>query len=172
MEATLTYKPESIESFKSIDNLLLSCCYGPRDISNIFRLEKVSSAKPFLAVNTLGVIVDTNKADELISQARNLRKTPFWFLWKMYAPSRKVVDATVSVIRLCPSDLFLEGFRVANYGNGTVVLMRKSRSFYTTINVGSKAVSYAKLRLSDQQIVASGRCSINKDAIRHLFETL
>lgn len=171
MVATAIYRKETINNFQAIDNLYVACL-GPRVVKDKFRFEKKASAKPFLAVNNMGVIVDARKADELISQAKELRRRHIWFLWKMYAPSRKVIDSTVSVIRYCPSDLFLEGFRVANYGNGTVALMRKSKHFSATINVGSKAVSYAKLRLSDQQIVNSGSCPIERNAIEHLFETL
>lgn len=174
MVTALVYKAESIESFKSINSraICVEPVTEPREVTIKYRFETVTPAKPFLAINKPVVIIDTKIAEELVSQAKALRKNHFWFVWKMYSPSRQVVDSTVTVIRYCPSDLFLDGFKVANYGNGTVILMRRSENYSTTINIGGRAVSYAKLRLSDQKIVCSGTCPIERGAIEHLFETL
>ena len=168
------YKEETLEKFKSIDPLVI-CVepqLEPRKVNSKYRFETVNPAIPFLAYRDMGIIIDTSKADELVLQARALRKRHFWFVWKMYAPSRQVIDSAVTVIRYCPADIFLEGYKVANYGNGTVALMRRSKNYSITINIGKQAVSYAKLRLADQQIVNSGSCKIEKNAIEYLFETL
>lgn len=172
--AVAVYKEETLEKFKSIDPLVI-CVephLEPRKVNNKYRFEKETPAIPFLSIRDMGVIIDASKADELVLQAKALRKKHFWFVWKMYAPSRQVIDSTVSVIRHCPADFFLEGYKVANYGNGTVALMRRSNNYSVTINIGKQAVSYAKLRLADQQIVNSGSCKIEKNAIENLFETL
>ncbi len=172
--AIAVYKEETLERFKSIDPSVV--CVGlrqePRRVSSRYRFEKVTSAGFLDAISSIGVVIDPSKADELVAQAKALRKKHFWFVWKMYAPSREVINSTVSVIRFCPADMFLEGYYVANYGNGTVALMRRSKNYSISINIGKHAVSYAKLRLSDYKIVNSGRCEIEKKAIENLFETL
>lgn len=175
MVSTAVYKKETIEGFKSIE--MLANCLGhvtqPRDVSSKYILKKETPAKYFLSVTSnFSVVIDNQKAEELILKLKSLRRKHFWFLWRMYAPSRRVINSAVKVIRFCPSDLFLEGYTVANYGNGTVALMRRSTNYSMTINIGTHAVSYAKLRLADHQIVNSGCCPIERDAIRQLFETL
>ena len=169
MVAITGIKADTIEKFLSIDSLVIHV--NPSHVNSNYRLES-NGAKQFISLDRIEDIIDTRKPSELITQTRALRKKHFWFLWGMYAPSRQVIKSTITVIQYCPSNVFLEGFYVANYGNGTVVLMRRSETYYTTINVGSHSLTYVKLRLVDHRVVNSGSCQIEKNAIEHLFKTL
>lgn len=169
MVTTTIYKPDTIDRFGTIDSI--SFHLKPRVVNNNFSIEK-KTVLPFLTINNLGVIVNTKKSAELITQAMSLRKKHLWCRWKMYAPSRKSIKSTISVINYCPSDLFLEGFQVVNYGNGTVAMLRRSDNYSTTINIGNQSLTFAKLRISDHEIVNSGCCRIERNAIEQLFETL
>ena len=61
---------------------------------------------------------------------------------------------------------------MVNYGNGTVAMLRRSDNYSTTINIGNQSLTFAKLRISDHEIVNSGCCRIERNAIEQLFETL
>ena len=170
MVEAAVYKKDTIEEFGSIDSVVIRV--EPRQVSYSYKFAKEAVAKPFLSIRDTGVIVDTRKAEKLIAQTKKLRKKHLWFLWKMYAPSRAVINSAISVIQYCPSDLFLEGYYVSNYGNGTVALMRRSVNYSITINIGVKSLTYAKLSIADHKLVNAGECPIEKNAVEKLFETL
>ena len=116
------------------------------------------------------IIISRANSQALIEQARNLRRYHFWRIWGLRAPKKRVIEAVVKVIDYCPTELLLYGYSVENYGNGTVVLMKRSENYMTTISVGSTSLSYAKLNMRNHKVVDSGTCSIEMNAVRRLFE--
>lgn len=170
MYTSVLFKPGSLESFDTIgaDRFLGS---APRAV-NHFTFEKSKPAKPFVSVGVGNVVIDISRTEKLIKEAKALRKSHFWFIWKMASPSKEVIRAAESVIRYCPSELFLNGYQVVNYGNGTVAMIRNNENYLTTINIGAKSLSYAKLRIKDHLLVDSGSCTIEKTAVERLFEVL
>ncbi len=119
-----------------------------------------------------GQIVSTGRSAELISQARKLRHRHFWCFWGLRAPDKHVIDSAISVIHYCPSEFLLDGYHVENYGNGTVVMTKRSPNYMISINIGRSALSYAKLNIKDHKVVSSGKCEIESNSVAKLFQSL
>lgn len=158
---------DTIETFNKFNpNAIIP---GGRFVAPNYRFNKVASA--YQSVGQ-GIIISSVTADALINQARSLRRRHFWRIWGLRAPDKRVIDTTISVIRYCPSGFLLDGYSVENYGNGTVVMIKRSPNFMTTINIGRSALSYAKLSIKDHKIVASGKCGIEENSVAELFKAL
>lgn len=131
---------------------------------------KVNAPSTYAAIGQ-GACVCSNRAD-LITQARALRHKHLWRFWGLRAPARSVIDSAISVINYCPSEFLLDGYSIDNYGNGTVVMMKRSSKHMITINIGNEALSYAKLCTATHKIVASGKIDINQNAVAELLMNL
>ena len=167
MTAAVVYRPNSIESFNGYD-FAANITEG-RPVVAKYKFN--SSASGYSGVRQ-GVFVNSLRAKTLIAQAKGLRHRHIWRLWGLRAPAKSVVDSTVSIIMFCPSDLLLDGYSIENYGNGTIVMMKRSANFMTTINIGKGALSYAKLSTADHKVVSSGKCIIEKNAVADLLKVL
>lgn len=167
MTTAALFKHNTIEEF----NRFVPSVIMPEGRPVITNYEFDASPVDYSAMGQ-GVFVRSANSDALIAQAKNLCKRHIWRFWGLRAPVRSVIDAAVSVIRFCPSELLLDGYRIENYGNGTVVLSKRSPSYMITINIGKSTLSYAKLRIPDHMVVFSGKCDITKDEVTKLFESL
>lgn len=162
----MTLSISTIEDFNKLDSSQFA--FGGRPVTSPFLLgQRETSLYSFRSEEYL----DYTKSKQLKDDARKLRRLHFW-PWAYYAPKRSVIKATMKVLDFCPSDILLEGFSIANYGNGTIAMIRQTSNYMTTINIGSRALSYAKLRVIDRSVVASGTIMIEKQAVMGLFELL
>ena len=167
MTAVTICKQESLDSFNRFNpNEIIP---GGRLVVNNYRFDATANA--YLTIGQ-GVLLRSERSEDLINQARRLRKRHFWRFWRLRAPNKRVIEASISVINYCPSELFLDGYSIDNYGNGTIVMMRRSTNYMTTINIGESTLSYAKLRISDHKVIASGKCAIEKELVSVLFKKL
>ena len=167
MTTAVLYRKESMGSFDSFTSAL-ELSEG-RPVATNYRFDGEASTYQSMGQ---GLVIRGVNAEALISQARGLRRRHFWRLWGLRAPDRKVIEATVSVIRSCPSEFLLDGYHIENYGNGTVVMTKRSPNFMTTINIGRSALSYAKLNIKDHKVVTSGKSEIESSSVAELFKTL
>lgn len=167
MTSAVVYKKDAAESFNSFNPVFnLS---GGRPIKINYRFD--SKGDVFKTMEQ-GLVVGHVKADSLISQAQRLRHRYFWRLWGLRAPDRRVIESTINVIRYCPSEFLLDGYCVDNYGNGTVVMTKRSPNYMVTINIGKSALSFAKLSIKDHKVVYSGHREIESESIAELFSIL
>lgn len=167
MTTAVLYRKEPTGSFDSFTSALVLS--EGRPVATNYRFDGVASTYQSIGQ---GLVIRSVNADTLVSQARGLRRRHFWRLWGLRAPDKQVIEATVSVIRFCPSEFLLDGYHIENYGNGTVVMTKRSPNFMITINIGRSALSYAKLNIKDHKVVISGKKEIESSSVAELFNTL
>lgn len=167
MTTAVAYGQKAIESFNGFNPNIIKP--EGRVVATNYRFD--AAAAVYLAMGQ-GRVIKSVKAEELIAQARSLRRRHFWRFWGLRAPDKRVIEAAVEVIQCCPSEFLLEGYKVENYGNGTLVMTKRSPHYMITINIGKTALSYAKLNVTDHKVVTSGKCEIAGDSVAELFKIL
>ncbi len=162
----MTISISTIDDFNKFDTSQFT--FGGRPVTSPFQLGQSETSLYSIRSEEF---LDYTKSERLKNDARKLHRSHIW-PWAYYVPKRSVIKATMKVLDFCPSDILLEGFSIANYGNGTIAMIRQTPNYMTTINIGSRALSFAKLRIIDRSVVASGTIMIEKQAVMGLFELL